>query len=90
MLSDHVADEYDAGRCSPILVSANDIEEGTLIYSPHEDMKRLELQRLSLKNTGKVQVRFRCLRVISHAIIQQSIDTNHHHLSCRLTVTVHY
>lgn len=49
-------DEYDSGRCSPQLIPASEIEEGTLIYDPHEDMKRLELQRLSLKNTGKVQV----------------------------------
>lgn len=49
-------DEYDAARHSPKLIPQADIEEGTLIYNPSDDMKRLEMQRLSLKNTGKVQV----------------------------------
>ena len=49
-------DEYDDGRCSPRLLPSSDLEEGTLVYSPEEDMKRLELQRISLRNTGKIQV----------------------------------
>ncbi|XP_067927934.1 splicing factor Cactin-like [Watersipora subatra] len=48
-------DEYDAGRCSPRLLPATELEEGTLVYNPEDDMKRLELQRLSLRQTGKVQ-----------------------------------
>lgn len=51
-----VEDEYDAGRCSPKLLPAAELEEGTLVYDPSDDMKRLELQRLSLRNTGKIQV----------------------------------
>ena len=49
-------DDYDEGRCSPKLLDASEVEEGTLIYNPEDDMKRLELQRLSLRNTGKIQV----------------------------------
>jgi len=51
-----VEDEYDEGRCSPKLLTLSEVEEGLLIYNPEEDMKRLEMQRLSLRNTGKVQV----------------------------------
>jgi len=48
-------DEYDSGRCSPKLLTIDELEEGTLIYQPEEDMKRLEYQRQSLKKTGQVQ-----------------------------------
>ncbi|KAF6041340.1 CACTIN [Bugula neritina] len=53
--AEDVEDEYDEGRCSPKLLTLSEVEEGLLIYNPEEDMKRLEMQRLSLRNTGKVQ-----------------------------------
>lgn len=56
-----IQDEYDDGRCSPKLLNAAEVEDGTLIYNPEDDMKRLELQRLSLRNTGKIQVILRSL-----------------------------
>lgn len=49
-------DEYDAGRCSPELLPAVELEEGTIVYNPAEDMNRLEMQRTSLRKTGKIQV----------------------------------
>lgn len=56
------AADYEASGYSPVYVSPNSLEPGTLVVSELDDNKRLKFARLQVQGTGtRVEVRAYCV-----------------------------
>lgn len=47
--------DYEAGKYSPPLLRQNDLEMDAVVYDPMDDIRKLEVNRQQVRQTGKVR-----------------------------------